>query len=233
MNTRRLSVAVLAAFSLTVPMLASAYEKGDIIIRAGAANVAPDASSDPIRIPTDPPTVLPNGVDVDDDTQLFVTGTYMLSNRWGVELLASTPFEHDINLVDAPIAAGSTRHLPPTVTVNWYPRGGAEGWQPFLGAGLNYTFFWDEQVDPQLEAALGDIVGLPGPLPADLSLSSSWGLALRGGVDVPIAENWALSASMYWIDIDTEATLSTDVANVNFDVEIDPYVWMLGVAYRF
>ena len=33
--------------------------------------------------------------------------------------------------------------------------------------------------------------------------------------------------------LDTEATVSTAVADVKFDVEIDPYVWMLGVAYRF
>jgi len=64
-------------------------------------------------------------------------------------------------------------------------------------------------------------------------LSDSWGLAVRAGVDFPIGERWALNASMYWIDIDTEAKVSTDVADVKFDVEIDPFVYMLGVSYRF
>jgi outer membrane protein len=224
---------ILASAMLVTPALSFAYNQGDWIIRGGAATVSPDVSSDPIVVPTNPPTVFPGGVDVKDDTQLFVTGSYMMTDKWSVEVLASTPFNHDIELEDAPIDAGSTKHLPPTVTLNWYPRGGEEGWQPFLGVGINYTFFWDEKVDKQLEAALGEVVGLPGPLPADLKLSSSWGLALRAGVDVPINEQWAVSASMYWIDLDTKATVQTDIANVKFDVEIDPFVYMLGIAYTF
>ena len=232
MKKTALNVA-LASAMLAGPAIAVAYEQGDWIIRGGLANVNPDASSDPISIPTDPVTVLPNGVDVKDDTQIFVTGSYMFTDNFSVEVLASTPFEHDIVLNDAPVDAGSTKHLPPTVTVNWYPRGGQEGWQPFIGAGLNYTHFWDEDADPQLEGALGEIVGSDGPLPANLDLDASWGLALRAGVDIPINENWAVSASMYWIDINTTATVSTPVADVEFDVEIDPFVYMLGIAYKF
>jgi outer membrane protein len=224
---------LLATTALAMPVSTLAYEQGDWIIRAGAANVDPDASSDAIVIPTDPETVLPNGVDVKDDTQLGLSFSYMITDIWSVEVLASTPFDHDIVLEDAPIKAGSTKHLPPTVTVNWYPRGGQDGWQPFIGLGINYTTFFDESVDGELEAALGDIVGLPGPLKADLDLEDSWGLAVRAGVDIPINERWSVNASMYYIDIDTEATISTAVADVEFDVEIDPYVWMLGVAYRF
>ena len=224
-----LVTASLSLFSIG----ATAYEQGDWIIRAGAANVDPDASSDPIVIPTAPETVLPNGVDVEDDTQLGLTFSYMFRDTWSVEVLASTPFDHDIVLNDAPIKAGSTKHLPPTVTLNWYPRGGKEGWQPYIGAGINYTTFFDESVSGELEDALGAIVGLPGPLDADLDLEDSWGLALRAGVDIPFGERWSFNASMYYIDIDTRATIETDVADVKFDVEIDPYVWMLGVAYRF
>jgi outer membrane protein len=224
----------MTAALLAAPISAMAYEQGDWIIRGGTATVAPDASSDAIRIPTDPETVLPRGVDVDDDTQLGLTGTYMFRDKWAVELLASTPFSHDIELSDAPVDAGSAKHLPPTVTVNWYPRGGMDGWQPYLGLGLNYTYFWGEDVDGQLEAALGEIVGAPGPIDADLDLSDSWGLAVRAGFDYPINDRWALNASMYYIDIETQATISTDVApNVKFDVDIDPFVYMFGVAYRF
>ena len=223
----------LAIALIGAPAIASAYEKGDWIFRVGTATVAPDGDSDAIVIPTDPETVLPNGVDVKDDTQLGLTLSYMLTDQWSVELLASTPFDHNISLDDAPVNAGSTKHLPPTVTINWYPRGGQEGWQPFIGAGLNYTYFWDETVDPQLEGALGDILGTEGPVPADLSLSDSWGIALRAGFDYPISEKWALTASMYWINIETEATLATADAEVQWDVAIDPFVWKFGVAYTF
>ena len=52
-------------------------------------------------------------------------------------------------------------------------------------------------------------------------------------MDFPINDRWSISASVYWIDINTEAVISTAVADVAFDVEIDPMVYFLGVSYRF
>lgn len=225
--------AVLVSVAMGLSGSALAYEQGDWIIRAGAAMVDPDTDSDAISIPTDPATVLPNGVDVDDDTQFGITGTYMLTDIWAVELLAATPFEHDINLEDAPVKAGSTKHLPPTLTFMWYPRGNKPGFQPFIGVGFNYTYFWDEEVDSELEAALGSIVGTDGPVPADLDLDDSWGVAARAGFDYLINDHWGVNAGVWWIDIDTEATIETALPDVKFDVEIDPWVYMLGVSYKF
>ena len=225
--------AALAAIIAALALPVQAYEQGDWIIRVGAANVDPDTDSDPINI-ADIQT-LPGGVDVDDDTQLGITATYMLTDIWAVELLAATPFDHDITLEDAPIDAGSTKHLPPTLTFMWYPMGGKDSaFQPYVGAGINYTYFWDEEVDGELEAALGAIIGSPDPVPADLDLDDSWGLAARAGFDYLFNENWGFNASVWWIDIDTEATIETDVApDVKFDVEIDPWVYMIGVSYKF
>ncbi len=59
-----------------------AYEQGDWIIRAGAADVDPDTDSDKIDIAG---LATLDGVDVDDDTQLGITGTYMLTDSWGIE----------------------------------------------------------------------------------------------------------------------------------------------------
>ena len=50
-------------------------------------------------------------VDVDDDWALGVTATYMFSNRFGIELLAATPFKHDITVDGADIDAGEINRL--------------------------------------------------------------------------------------------------------------------------
>ncbi len=223
-----LAAAVAAASLSALPVYA---EQGDWIVRVGAANVDPDTDSDEIDVAG---LVTLDGVDVDDDTQLGITITYMLTDIWGLELLAATPFEHDITVSGVGIDAGSTKHLPPTLTFMWYPMGGKDSaFQPFVGAGINYTYFWDEEVDGELEDALGGIIGSPDPVPADLELDDSWGLSARAGFDYMFNEKWGVNASVWWIDIDTEATIKTDVANVNFDVEIDPWVYMLGVSYKF
>ena len=229
MTLQKPLVAALFAAAIAVP--AQAYEQGDWIFRVGAANVDPDTDSDQIDVAG---LATLEGVDVDDDTQLGITATYMLTDIWAIELLAATPFEHDITVKGAPVDAGSTKHLPPTLTFMWYPMGGKDSkFQPFVGAGVNYTYFWDEEVDSELEAALGGIIGSPDPVPADLDLDDSWGFAARAGFDYLFNERWGINAGVWWIDIETEATIETDVADVKFDVEIDPWVYMLGVSYRF
>jgi outer membrane protein len=209
--------------------LALAHEEGDWIVRLGAATVSPNEDSDKIVLPTEPPTVL-RGVDVDSDTQLGIIGAYMLRDNLGLELLAATPFTQDISISGTGIEAGSVKHLPPTLSLQWYPRGGQAGWQPYIGLGVNYTHIFDEKVDSDLEDALG---GLIGASKVDLELDDSFGLAAQAGVDIPLGDNWGINAGIWYIDIDSTAKVKTDVGTVKFDVEIDPWVYNLGIFYKF
>tara|TARA_R110000823_G_scaffold130015_15_gene258016 strand:+ start:8490 stop:9203 length:714 start_codon:yes stop_codon:yes gene_type:complete len=235
---RALTIAVattLAAASL--PGLA--YEKGDWIVRAGAATVDPNSDSDDINLPTG----LVARAKVDSDTQLGLTGTYMVDTHWGVELLVATPFSHDVEAVGkgaisgTTLDAGSLKHLPPTLLIQWYPRGGQSGWQPYVGFGANYTLFFDTEVDNELVGLLGSLTD--GAVDdANLDLDDSFGLAGQVGVDIPIGDNWALNAAVWYLDIDTNATITANsngaaAAKVKFDVEVDPWVYNIGIAYRF
>lgn len=227
---KELATAVIAALFTTGAVIAQAHEAGDIIVRAGFATVSPNDDSDPISLPTDPATVLPSGVSVDDDTQISLMGVWMLDDKWGLELLAATPFEHQLSVPDLGIDGGSTKHLPPTLSLQWYPRGGLPGWQPYLGLGLNYTYFFDEDVDVQLSGALGQVLGASS---AKLKLEDSFGLAGQAGVDIPLNDRWMINAGVWYIDLSTEADIVTDVGTVSFDVDINPWVFNLGVAYKF
>ena len=220
-------------------VIAQAYEQGDWILRAGATTVDPDTDSDDIKLPGG----LVAEADVDDDTQLGIVPAYMVTDQFAVEVLAATPFEHNIEargkgaINGTNLDAGSSKQLPPTVSVQWYPRGGQSGWQPYVGAGLNYTVFFDEDVDNQLIGLLGNLTD--GAVnDADLDLDDSWGLALQAGVDVPINEHWAVNVGVWYIDIDTTAEITAKAdgataANVEFDVELDPWVYNIGIAYKF
>jgi outer membrane protein len=215
-----LTLAVAAALASGAAMT-HAYEAGDWIIRAGAVTVAPDADSDIVD------ESLPVTVDVDDDTQLSIIGTYMATPNWGIELLAATPFSHDIDVNEVDAQAGETKHLPPTLTLQWYPRGGKDGWQPYVGIGVNYTIFFDEKADSDLEGIVGK---------ADLDLDDSFGLSASAGVDIPFGEHWAFNAGVWYIDIDTTAEVTlreAGNAKVKFDVDIDPWVYNIGIAYKF
>ena len=95
---------------------------------------------------------------------------------------------------------------------------------------MNYTVFFDEETDKELDAALGAILGAE---KVDLQLDDSFGLAGQVGIDYPLGEHWAINAAIWYIDIDTEAKIQTDAGNVEFDVDIDPWVYNLGIAYKF
>ncbi|WP_299316657.1 OmpW family outer membrane protein [uncultured Halomonas sp.] len=204
-----LLAAGLAAAAFTTSTQALAYGAGDFFTRLGVAKVAPKSDNGNLD------TALGNlAVDVQDDTNFAFTLGYRFHDNVGVELLAALPFEHDINLNGQNLA--STKHLPPTLTVQYYPLGGTAALvQPYVGVGVNYTRFSSEKLD---------IDGI------DLDLSSSWGAAGQVGVDVLIDDNWALNAAAWYIDIDTDASLNgTEVGTV----KIDPWVIMGGISYRF
>ena len=235
--------ALTAMGTLTAAAPALSYEAGDMFVRAGAVRVAPDESSDGIAIPgLDVAAIAGTDAQVDNDTQLGLTFTYMYSDKLGVEVLAATPFEHDLtanldgHTEGLSVAAGSTKHLPPTVSAVYYPMAGnGSAVQPYIGAGLNYTIFFSEDVAPELEALTGVLADADGPIAMKLKLDDSWGLAFQAGVDVALDDKWHLNGSVRWIDIETEATYSAagaDIITID-NVELDPWVYQINIGYTF
>ncbi len=234
---------------------AFAYEAGDIIVRGGAAKVAPDASSGMIFI--DQPALGNtgiDGVDVDDDTQLGLSLTYMLNQSVGIEVLGATPFKHGISLSGAAGAAtnyqdiATTKHLPPTVTFNYHFMDPAAKFQPYVGMGLNYTMFFEEKATTTLDntGVFDLLASSTGNLPpgtitdvanTKVDLDDSFGVAIHAGFDYMLTESIGLNASYYWIDIDTTAEIKTDsnagAVKAAVDVDIDPSVYMIGMSYKF
>jgi len=234
--------------ALAVSQGAVAYQEGDFIVKAGAAQVAPNASSHTIIIDT--PALGDtgvNGVDVDKDTQLGLTLTYMLSNRVGLELLAATPFEHDIRLDALGADIASSQQLPPTLSLTYFLNEPHEKFQPYVGVGINYTAFFDGKSKSALDnantfellanLATGGPVGITSVDNTDVELDDSVGLAFTAGFNFSLTENIGLSMSYYHIDIDTEAEITTDSnlgrIKASVDVSVDPSVYMVGMFYKF
>ncbi|MBK8131558.1 MAG: outer membrane beta-barrel protein [Gammaproteobacteria bacterium] len=217
-----LALAAVGAFAAGAAGGALAYQAGDLILRAGIASVQPNEDSDALSLDG---TRLPGtGAGLNSSEQLGLTLTYMFTPQWGVGVLAAMPFEHDIKAKGVGVDAGSAKHLPPTVTLQYFPLGATSRWQPYVGLGVNYTLFFDEQVDGQLEEMFG---------PGDLDLDNSWGWAGQAGLDYQIDDHWLVNAAVWYLDIDTDATFKFAANRITTDVNVDPWVYMLGVGYRF
>ena len=105
-----------------------------------------------------------------------------------------------------------------------------QAFKPYIGAGINYTTFFDEELTSEADATLNTL-SLSG---GDVSLDDSWGLALQAGFDYELNNSWSLNTSVRWIDIDTTATIEFDDGRkIKSDVEIDPWVYTVSLAYKF
>ncbi|WP_346351377.1 OmpW family outer membrane protein [Oceanimonas sp. AH20CE76] len=201
-------VALLVAAALIAPSAAFAHQAGDILVRGGAVTVSPNSSGD---------NVGSGHLEPNSNTQLGLTLSYMITDNWGVELLAATPFSHSVSTQGFGEVA-KIKHLPPTLMGQYYFGNAQSKVRPYVGAGVNYTFFFDEEGRGALD---GD----------DVSLDDSWGLAAQAGLDMKVTDNLFVNGSIWYMDIDTEVTSKR--LGKTYDTSIDPIGLMVGLGYRF
>ncbi|MFL1464486.1 OmpW/AlkL family protein [Marinobacter sp. HN1S83] len=251
--SRTFTFSVMAAGILAAAPVAQAYEAGDFMLRAGPAHAAPDDSSSDLAFSGKGPQAgqdlaLPGtGVAVDSNSQLGITATYMITSHIGVGVLGATPFKHNISGADGLDGVGKlaeTKHLPPTLTLQYFPMDSASRLQPYAGVGVNYTTFFEEKTTNTLNAVIDSVAQANFGTPAGtvdgskLDLDDSVGVALELGVDYMLDEHFGLNAAIWWVDLETDATITalsgdTEVGEITTDVEIDPMVYMVGFTYKF
>ena len=229
MKPSLLAISVLAA-ATSAP--AFAHQAGDIIARAGVVTVTTGESTSGVK--TDALGDIGGKATLNNNTQLGLNFAYMATNNIAIELLAATPFEHDVAIkgtgaVDGKL--GSVKHLPPTLSAVYYLMDSHSAFQPYMGVGINYTWFFDEKVSGDAKAG-NNTAGYD---MSNLKVKNSWGWAAQIGADYMLTDKLMLNGQVRYIDIDTEATVEVAGSTVNakVDVDIKPVVYMLGVGYKF
>ena len=194
-----LAALLLASVSATA---AVAQSQGDITVGFGFGSVMPKSGNGMLAGGT---------ADIGNDVRPTITAEYFVRDNLGIELLAATPFEHDISVAGIG-SVGTTKQLPPTLSLNYhFPTNSA--FKHYIGAGINYTTFFQE------ESALGTV-----------ELDDSFGLSVQVGMDYQLSDTTALRANLRWMDIDTDATLNG--ASIG-TAEIDPYVVNFAYVMKF
>jgi outer membrane protein len=202
--TRTLLALALAAAALPAP----AQSRGDYTLGIGLHRVEPNSGNGALA-----GGALP--LDIGGDARPTFTGEYFVADGLGVEVLAALPFEHDIAVAGLG-RVGSTRHLPPTVSLQ-YHFNAAGRVSPLLGVGLNYTTFFEERT-------LGALAG------TRLELDDSWGAALHAGVDFRVGRRDAIRIDARWMDIDTDVRVDGAAMGT---AEIDPLAYGITWVRRF
>ena len=210
------SIILIALIAMiAAPVVADA---GEWVLRARVINVAPNESSDPIL-------GFGGEVAVDDATTLELDITYMFSSHFGFELIAATT-KHDLSAAGGDLAGaslGSVKALPPTLVLQWHPLPGGL-FDFYIGAGINYTLFYSYDLSDAL-AGLGV---------TDLDFDNSFGLAGDIGLDINLGENFLINADIKYIQITTDVDVNAGSDTLGtIGVDIDPWVFGVGVGWRF
>lgn len=226
-----LLTASVLAIALAAPF-AQAHQAGDIIVRAGAITVDPHEDTSGVKIDRGglAGADLGGKAALSSDTQLGLNFAYMLTDNIGIELLAASPFQHDVSIKGAGLDAangrlGTLKHLPPTLSLVYYPMASSSAFQPYAGAGINYTWFFDESVGSRASDAGFD----------NFRVKNSWGWSAQVGMDYMLTDQIMLNAQVRYIEIDTQAYVDHPGLGVRakVDVDVDPLVYMVGLGYKF
>ncbi len=194
---------------------------GDVLLRARAITVAPNERSGSIL-----PAFPGEKVRIDNSVMPEIDLTYMATDNIGFELIASTTKHHADGRTGTTGGIGrlaSTWVLPPTLTMQYHfmPRSTV---RPYVGAGINYTIFWNEKASPALEAAVGR---------TRVHMKDSVGWAAQAGIDIDLSRKVFLNLDVKYIDIDTTARLDTAAAGTQrVRLNVDPLVFGVGLGLR-
>ncbi|MBA15450.1 MAG: hypothetical protein CMN73_03745 [Sphingomonas sp.] len=216
-------VSLLAATMFAAPAAAQdqGIGAGDVLLRVRGIVVAPNEDSGSIL-----PAFPGEGVSVDNAVMPEIDFTYMATDNVGFELIASTTKHTASGVTGTTGSVGElakTWVLPPTLTAQYHfnPKGAI---RPYIGAGINYTIFWNEEATPALESAVG---------PTSVKMDDSFGWAAQVGIDIDITPKVFLNLDVKYIDMDTTAHIDTTAAGMqNVDIDLDPLVFGIGFGIR-
>lgn len=184
--------------------LFNGFDAHDWQLRVRAIDVAPDESS-----------TTSNGgkIGVDSSVMPELDISYFFTDNISAELVLATT-KHNMSEKSPNIDLGDVWVLPPTLTAQ-YHFNNSTSFVPYLGAGINYTFFYN--ADPGAAASI--------------KYDNGFGYALQAGADYKLDEHWMLNVDVKKLFLNTDASVNGGA--VTADVDLDPWILGMGVGYRF
>ncbi|MEO0817708.1 MAG: OmpW family outer membrane protein [Pseudomonadota bacterium] len=224
---KRIFLSALLLAGAAIPALPAMADDNPWQIRGRVIGVLPDEAADLSA----GGAALPGSVDINDQYVPELDITYFFTDNIAAELiLAVTP--HDVDalgvtvpgaLDNATVPLGDVWLLPPTLTLQYHFKNESQ-FTPYVGAGVNATFFFNEDE--------GDVAD-------GIEYDPSFGFALQAGIDYDldgIEGGWLLNADIkkVWINPDVTVDFTTALGtSVDADVDIDPLVVGIGFGYKF
>lgn len=183
---------------------------GTILVRGRVIGVLPETSSTI--------SVIGGHVDATNSVEPELDGSYFFTDNIAVEAIAAVTRHHITarGTAAGDVDVGKVTLLPPTVTAQWHflPH---ETLDPYVGAGINYTWFFDTSV--------------PHTVVNKVSYDSAFGAALQAGVDYHLTGRWYANLDVKHVFLNTTAKINGGA--IRAKVDLDPTMVGAGIGYRF
>ncbi len=152
-------------------------------------------------------------VNIDDSFVPELDFTYFFTDNIAAELILATA-EHTVAATVGPTALGEVWLLPPTLTLQYHfmPH---QQISPYVGAGVNYTIFYNDNA----------------PAGISINYEDSFGWVLQAGADLKIDDHWMLNVDVKKVFLDTDVSINGGA--ITAKVDIDPWIFGAGIGYRF
>jgi outer membrane protein len=209
---------MLAGVSLAGPAAAwsaddGGKQAGAFMVRARLIDVIPQTSSSSI-------SVIGGNVDVTSTLAPEVDFSYFFTDNIAAELIAATT-RHTLsasNTAIGPVQVGTTWVLPPALTLQYHfmPK---ETFSPYVGAGINYTFFYDSKGP-----------GSGSPI-TRVSMQNNPGAVIQAGIDWNINGRLYANIDVKQIFVNTQASLNSGA--IVAKTALNPTVVGVGMGWRF
>ena len=205
-----------AAVAGTLALPAAAAEPNPWLVRIRALYMDPADKSDPV-----PALGVPaNAITVSEKLFPEVDVSYFFTKHLAAELVLTYPQKHDVtvekSVLGGPVKIGTFKHLPPTLSLQYHFTPDAD-FRPYVGAGINYTWIMDDNLE------------IPGV--GQLTLESgSFGGSYGAGFDYRLDKNFFLNVDVKKVYISSDVKLG---GNKVTSVGVDPILYSIGLGWRF
>ncbi|MCC7006431.1 MAG: OmpW family protein [Ottowia sp.] len=233
---------ITAAAILLCASAACAQSAGSVLVTAGWLHLAPQTASDPLRVTSvggTPTNIVRTGThtNVESADTVGLGINYFITDNIVGEVFAGVPPRHTITgtgTLQKYGELGNVKQWSPALLVKYYFGSATQRFRPYVGAGVNYTWFTNGQLTNSQFAK--DNYG-PGSS-TDVKADASWNPVFTLGASYAITDRWYAGAFVSYLPLQTTAKLTTTTATKTVvtseaNIKIRPIVTYLSVGYRF
>jgi outer membrane protein len=142
---------------------------------------------------------------IQNATTFIASYFHMFTDNIGAELTIGSPVSMKVDMTipnasKSVTSAATTDASFPSIVVKYLFNAPADAFRPFLGLGVNYTYF--NNTSANSDALVQELAG------SSQNLSSSWNPVFNAGAIYSLNENWSLNFGVSYVPMSSNVTFS-------------------------